>query len=228
MSLDETLERAKIWHTRAELALHDGDGVLAEELITAALRTFTNSRTRYDITHARVTLSRAMRATGQERLAIEHGSIARPAVLAMGYGLLNLMYPEEIYDLGERIAGALTAYACGDALGVPWENTPKTDADATPGQVEQLPAREGWPRGATSDDTALTLLAARHLAGCQQPQLPETDIMRVIHMTLNCSNRCFPHAYDALTSTIINDQGKVLYISAGLRALLSLNADHAE
>jgi ADP-ribosylglycohydrolase len=27
-----------------------------------------------------------------------------------------------------------------------------------------LPAREGWPRGVTSDDTALTLLVARHLA----------------------------------------------------------------
>jgi ADP-ribosyl-[dinitrogen reductase] hydrolase len=29
---------------------------------------------------------------------------------------------------------------------------------------QQLPARQGWPRGATSDDTALTLLAACHLA----------------------------------------------------------------
>jgi ADP-ribosylglycohydrolase len=44
---------------------------------------------------------------------------------------------------------------------VPWENAP---AGATPGQIGQLPVREGWPRGATSDDTALTLLVARHLA----------------------------------------------------------------
>ena len=40
---------------------------------------------------------------------------------------------------------------------------PRTSAPA-PSQIEQLPAREGWPRGATSDDTALTLLVAHHLA----------------------------------------------------------------
>jgi ADP-ribosylglycohydrolase/tetratricopeptide (TPR) repeat protein len=163
-SLDETLERAKIWHTRAELLLHDGDGSRALELATAALETFTHSRTRYDITHAHVTVSRAAVACGQGRQAIEHGATARASVLAMGYGLLCLMYPEEVYGLGERIAGALTAYASGDALGVPWENRPKAETDVPSAQIEQLPAREGWPRGATSDDTALTLLVARHLA----------------------------------------------------------------
>ena len=164
ISLDETLERAKIWHTRAELALRDGDGSRARELAAAALETFSNSRTRYDVTHARVTLSRAALASGQERQAIEHGSGARSSVLAMGYGLLNIMYPEEVYDFGERIAGALTAYACGDALGVPWENMPEADADVAAGLIEQVPARGGWPPGGTSDDTALTLLVARHLA----------------------------------------------------------------
>jgi ADP-ribosylglycohydrolase/tetratricopeptide (TPR) repeat protein len=163
-SLDETLERAKIRHTRAELALRDSDGRHALELATSALEAFTSSRTRYDITHAHVTVSRAALACGQERQAIEHGATARSSVLAMGYGLLCLMYPEEVYDLGERIAGALTAYTCGDALGVPWENRPKAETDVPPAEIERLPAREGWPRGATSDDTALTLLVARHLA----------------------------------------------------------------
>lgn len=74
------------------------------------------------------------------------------------------MYPEEIFDLAERIDGALTAYACGDALGVPWESPPGANAHTTSVQIEQLSAREGWPRGATSDDTALTLLVAHHLA----------------------------------------------------------------
>ena len=82
----------------------------------------------------------------------------------MGYGLLCVMYPEEVFDLAGRIDGALTAYACGDALGVPWESPPDANVRATPSQIEQLPAREGWPRGATSDDTALTLLVAHHLA----------------------------------------------------------------
>ena len=42
----------------------------------------------------------------------------------MGYGLLCVLYPEDVFDLAGRIDGALTAYACGDALGVPWENAP--------------------------------------------------------------------------------------------------------
>src|SRR5712691_8948776 len=162
--LGETLERAKIWHTRAELLLRDGDASRARELATSALATFTQSRTRYDITHARVTLSRAARASGQERLAVQQGALARSAVQAMGYGLLCVLYPEDVFDLATRIDGALTAYACGDALGVPWESPPGASAHATSGQIEQLPAREGWPRGATSDDTALTVLVAHHLA----------------------------------------------------------------
>ena len=163
-SLGETLERAKIWHTRAELLLRDGDASRAQELATSALETFTQSRTRYDITHARVTLSRAALASGQERLAIQQGALARSSVQVMGYGLLCVLYPEDVFDLAGRIDGALTAYACGDALGVPWESPPGANAGATAGQIEQLPAREGWPRGATSDDTALTLLVAHHLA----------------------------------------------------------------
>jgi ADP-ribosylglycohydrolase len=163
-SLGETLERAKIWHTRAELLLADGDATRARELATGALETFTQSRTRYDITHARVTLSRAARASGQEPLAIQQGALARSAVQVMGYGLLCVLYPADVFDLAGRIDGALTAYACGDALGVPWESNPGANVRATASQIEQLPAREGWARGATSDDTALTLLVARHLA----------------------------------------------------------------
>ena len=163
-TLGETLERAKIWHTRAELLLCDGDSHRAQELAANALEAFTQSRTRYDMTHARVTLSRAALASGNERLAIQQAALARSSVQVMGYGLLCVMYPEEVFDLAERINGALTAYACGDALGIPWESAPNGNTDATASQIEQLPARQGWPRGATSDDTALTLLVAHHLA----------------------------------------------------------------
>jgi ADP-ribosylglycohydrolase len=163
-SLGETLERAKIWHTHAEFLLRDGDASRARELATGALETFTQSRTRYDITHARVTLSRAALASGKERLAVQQGALVRSAVQVMGYGLLCVLYPEDVFDLAGRIDGALTAYACGDALGLPWESPPGASARVSSGQIEQLPAREGWPRGATSDDTALTLLVAHHLA----------------------------------------------------------------
>jgi ADP-ribosylglycohydrolase len=162
-SLGETLERAKIRHTRAELLLVDGDASRALKLATRALEAFTLSRTRYDITHARVTLSRAARASGQERLAVEKGALARSSVQVMGYGLLCLMYPEDVFDLAGRIDGALIAYACGDALGGPWESIRHPNVGVAASQIEQLPARKGWPRGATSDDTALTLLVAHHL-----------------------------------------------------------------
>jgi ADP-ribosyl-[dinitrogen reductase] hydrolase len=145
----------------ADLLLRDGDAQGARKLAAAALATFIDSRTRYDVTHARVELARIARAFGQGREAAEQGARSRAEVLAMGYGLLSLMYPDTAYDLCERIAGALTAYAYGDALGLPWENKPKASSAA---EIEQLPAREGWPRGSTTDDTALTLLAARHLA----------------------------------------------------------------
>ncbi|HKR49890.1 MAG TPA: ADP-ribosylglycohydrolase family protein [Pseudonocardiaceae bacterium] len=70
-------------------------------------------------------------------------------------------YPMVAYPLADRIAGAMTAYACGDALGLPWEQLPPTGASAA--EIETLPAREGWEHGATSDDTALTLLVSQHL-----------------------------------------------------------------
>ena len=160
-SLGETLERAKIWQTRAELLLRDGDGQRAQKLATSALEAFTQSRTRYDITHARVTLSRAALASGQNARPCSKAHGPAP-VLAMGYGLLSLMYPEEAYDLCERIAGALTAYACGDALGLPWENKPRKPA-RLPADRAAASTRGMAPRR-TTDDTALTLLAARHLA----------------------------------------------------------------
>lgn len=71
------------------------------------------------------------------------------------------------YGLADRIAAALTGYACGDALGLPYESLPPTGA--TRAEIEQLTPRGRWQRGATSDDTALTVLVARHLVdrhGC--------------------------------------------------------------
>jgi tetratricopeptide (TPR) repeat protein len=100
--------------TRAEILLRDGDARRPQELAISALETFARSRTRYDIIHARVALSRAARASGPERLAVQQGALARSTVLVMGYGLLRVLYPQEIFDLAARIDGALTAYACGD------------------------------------------------------------------------------------------------------------------
>ncbi len=74
------------------------------------------------------------------------------------------------------------------------------NAHSTASQVEQLPAREGWPRGATSDDTALTLLVAHHLAdrhGEGDPadfpaDLAEKEAHQRHRPDHNCSDRAIP------------------------------------
>jgi ADP-ribosylglycohydrolase len=127
-----------------------------------ALEGFRKCGTSYDIAHAQVVLSEILSACGREREAIAAGAIGRAIMTRKGYGLLSTMYPKAAFSPAERIEAALTTYACGDALGLPWENLPLDRVD--PERAEQLPAREGWARGATSDDTALTLLVAEYLA----------------------------------------------------------------
>jgi len=61
----------------------------------------------------------------------------------------------------DRIEAGLIAFCAGDALGVPWEGEPPERIDLS--RLAELPLRDGWPRGATSDDTAQTLLVAREL-----------------------------------------------------------------
>jgi ADP-ribosylglycohydrolase/Tetratricopeptide repeat len=162
--LGETLERAKIWHTRAELLLRDGEASRAQELATSALETFTLSRTRYDITHARVTLSRAALASGQEHLAIQQGALARSAVQVHGLPPALCAVP------GGRLRPCRAHRRRSYRLRLrrrarrALESPANANVGAAASQIEQLPAREGWPRGTTSDDTALTLLVAHHLA----------------------------------------------------------------
>ncbi|MBL7495543.1 ADP-ribosylglycohydrolase family protein [Frankia sp. CNm7] len=78
---------------------------------------------------------------------------------------------------GPAIAGALTAYACGDAFGLPWEGS--APGAAEPDRAIEIPARARWPRGGTSDDTALTLLVAEHLIACGGAGDP-ADLLRTL------------------------------------------------
>jgi ADP-ribosyl-[dinitrogen reductase] hydrolase len=61
----------------------------------------------------------------------------------------------------QKIRAGILAYAAGDALGVPWEG--KTPDEVQWEALEDLPARYGWPRGSTSDDTDQLMLVARYL-----------------------------------------------------------------
>lgn len=63
----------------------------------------------------------------------------------------------------ERIFAGLIAFAAADAFGAPWEGRESDElADAA---LLPLPRREGWPPGATSDDTAQLLIVAEVVAG---------------------------------------------------------------
>jgi tetratricopeptide (TPR) repeat protein len=87
--LDEPLERAKLTHQRATLAVEAGDCTTAGQLAGQALAVFERCATRYDVAHARLTLSQAAQACGDERAAVEHGATARTLVERWGYGLLR-------------------------------------------------------------------------------------------------------------------------------------------
>jgi ADP-ribosylglycohydrolase len=62
----------------------------------------------------------------------------------------------------DRIASGLTAFACGDAAGVPWEMKRPEEIDR--GQIADLPIRRDWPRGSVSDDTVFLLSVAKVVA----------------------------------------------------------------
>jgi ADP-ribosyl-[dinitrogen reductase] hydrolase len=61
-----------------------------------------------------------------------------------------------------RILAGLTAFACGDAAGVPWETMRHEDID--PQKIPGLPEQRGWPRGSVSDDTIFLLSMAMVIA----------------------------------------------------------------
>jgi ADP-ribosylglycohydrolase/tetratricopeptide (TPR) repeat protein len=162
VSLGEPLERAKITHTRAELALRHGDCERAVALAEEALAAFWDCGTAYDITHALLSLSRMQQACRQQRTAVELAAAARTEVQKKGFGLLARLYPDLTVPTRDRITAALVGYACGDAFGVPWEGQPPSSIDLS--AAVRLPRRPDWEQGATSDDTALTLLVCEHLA----------------------------------------------------------------
>jgi ADP-ribosylglycohydrolase len=75
--------------------------------------------------------------------------------------VLYRLYPTLDVPAAARTRAGLVTFAAGDALGVPWEGQPPHKI--TPGQIAAIPERYDWPQGATSDDTAQTLLVAGHL-----------------------------------------------------------------
>ncbi|HXZ73199.1 MAG TPA: ADP-ribosylglycohydrolase family protein, partial [Streptosporangiaceae bacterium] len=159
--LGEHLLAAKITHALAdtrivELRLDD-----AAQLAGQALEMFRRHGTPYDVASAQMTLARIADARGSCIEALTYADQARSAIEAGGYRVLYRLFPTLDVSAAARIRAGLVTFAAGDALGVPWEGRPPHKI--APDQIAAIPARSHWPVGATSDDTAQTLLVARHL-----------------------------------------------------------------
>jgi ADP-ribosylglycohydrolase/tetratricopeptide (TPR) repeat protein len=159
--LGEELQQAKIIHAMGELATRTGDVEAARDLVEDARSRFVKCGTPYDVAYTDLSLAAILGVTGR-RESIERLATARAAVERKGFALLRRLFPELEPALRDRVHAGLLAYAGGDALGLPWEGSPPQEVRMQ--ELDALPAREAWPSGSTSDDTALTLLVAEHLA----------------------------------------------------------------
>jgi ADP-ribosylglycohydrolase len=165
--LGDQLEQGKIEHSHAQVELLRGKPREAVRRAEAALERFRKANTAYDVTHARFSLASAFAASGEHRRAVEEGAAARVQMKRRGFGLLATLFPDLAFSYGDRIAAGLLGYTYGDAVGLPWEGRPPGEIDVT--RVPLLPAAGDWAKGATSDDTALTLLVAAELVSSQGP-----------------------------------------------------------
>jgi ADP-ribosylglycohydrolase/tetratricopeptide (TPR) repeat protein len=160
-TLGEHLLRAKITHALADVRIAQQRLDEATQLTMDALGGFQQHGTPYDVAAAQLTLADIVRQNGRSVEAVSYADQARSAIESGGYGVLYRLFPGQDVPPAVRFRAGLLAFAAGDALGVPWEGRPPGEID--PDQVVAVPARAGWPRGATSDDTAQLLLVARHL-----------------------------------------------------------------
>jgi ADP-ribosylglycohydrolase/tetratricopeptide (TPR) repeat protein len=160
--LGEHLLRAKITHALADTRIAEGRLDEAARLTAQALAGFERHGTPYDVAAAQLTLARIAGREGRRVNGVTHADRARSAIETGGYRVLYRLFPDQAVPLAGRIRAGLLTFAAGDALGVPWEGRAPGEID--PEQVTVVPARDGWPRGATSDDTAQLLLVAEHLA----------------------------------------------------------------
>jgi ADP-ribosylglycohydrolase len=111
---------------------------------------------------AQLTLARIADQEDRRTEAVTRADQARSAIETGGYRVLYRLFPSQAVPPAARIRAGLLTFAAGDALGLPWEGRPPGEID--PEQITVLPARDGWPCGATSDDTAQLLMVADHLA----------------------------------------------------------------
>jgi ADP-ribosylglycohydrolase/tetratricopeptide (TPR) repeat protein len=152
---------AKVSRARGELAIKAGRLDEAGALIGQAIEDFQHRGAVYDLAHATITQSGLRAAGGDRAAAMALLDRARRMIERGDHHSLYVRCPAAAIPPAFRFEGGVVAYAAGDALGVPWEGRPPAEIDVE--RVAELPARDGWPRGSISDDTAQLLLVARCL-----------------------------------------------------------------
>ena len=159
--LGEHLLEAKVTHALADTRIAERRLDDAAELTGRALEMFRQHGTPYDVTSAQMTIARIAQERDRCIEAMTDADQARSAIEDGGYRVLYRLFPTLDVPPAARVRAGLVTFAAGDARGVPWEGQPPHKI--TPDQIAAMPAREDWPPGATSDDTAQTLLVAGHL-----------------------------------------------------------------
>jgi ADP-ribosylglycohydrolase len=162
IALGEHLELGKLEHTEARIELlTGGDADTAVRRIEEARERFYDLHVSFDVAHATFSLAQAYGQAGAPRRSLEEAASARVQMERGEFGLLTMLFPGLAYWYRDRIEAGLLGYAAGDAVGLPWEGMPPDEID--PSVLPSLHATDEWPAGATSDDTALTLLVAEDL-----------------------------------------------------------------
>jgi ADP-ribosylglycohydrolase len=160
--LGEGILLAKIWMALANVHAALGRLDQAERLVNRALEDFERHGSPTDISSALIELASLHGRQGDHRAWLQTMDRARQVIEQGGYLVQYQRFPAAAIPPPDRLLSGMLAYAAGDALGVPWEGKQAGEVDAA--RLEELPARDDWPRGATSDDTAQMLLVAEHLS----------------------------------------------------------------
>ena len=179
--LGEHLLRAKITHALADVRIVERRVDDAAQLTGRALEMFRQHGTPYDVASAQMTFARIANERDRCIEAMTDADQARSAIEDGGYRVLYRLFPILDVPPAARVRAGLVTFAAGDALGVPWEGQPSQKI--TPDQIAAMPAREDWPPGATSDDTAQTLLVAGHLVATSG-QLSEREFLEQLSQDL--------------------------------------------
>jgi ADP-ribosylglycohydrolase/tetratricopeptide (TPR) repeat protein len=164
-ALGDDLLVGKISRASGEAAMVAGRYNVAQARLDRALVQLTRVGIDYDVAHAQLTLARLKALLGDHLGQVALWDEARRVIESRTYLSLYTLFPEARPPSAAPVREGLIGFATGDAVGVPWEG--RRPDEIVVDDIAKLPTREGWPRGATSDDTEALLVVADHLIATQ-------------------------------------------------------------